>query len=70
MLTAGVVEVLASGKYLHRLRPGTGRQFQQSRMQALVQEQVRRQYVIHLLINILPPIRRCADRQRPRAIRR
>jgi len=38
MFAAGVVKVLACGKDLHRLRPGTGGEFQQPRVQALVQE--------------------------------
>jgi hypothetical protein len=43
MLAAGVVEVLARGKNLHRLRSPLAGKLQQSGVQALVQEQVRGQ---------------------------
>jgi hypothetical protein len=41
MFAAGVVEVLAGGKYLDRLRAGAGSQFEQAGVQALFEEQVR-----------------------------
>ncbi len=47
VLAAGVVEVLARGKNLHRLRAGAVGELKQSGMKALVQEQVRGQNAQH-----------------------
>ena len=38
VLAAGVVEVLARGKDLHRLRAGAGRELKQARVQTVIQE--------------------------------
>jgi hypothetical protein len=43
MFAAGVVEVLSGGKDFYALRARPGSEFQQSRVQALVEEQVRGQ---------------------------
>ena len=43
MFAAGVVEVLAGGKDLHRFSAGAGSQLKQAWVQALLEEQVRRQ---------------------------
>jgi hypothetical protein len=43
MFAAGVIEVLPGGKDFHALRARSGGEFQQTWMQALVEEQVRRQ---------------------------
>jgi hypothetical protein len=43
MFTAGVVEMLAGGKDLHRLSAGAGSQVEQPWVQALFEKQVRRQ---------------------------
>ena len=43
MLAAGVVEVLAGGKDLDRLRAGAGGELQQAGMQPLIHEQMRGQ---------------------------
>ena len=61
VLAAGVVEVLAGGKDLHRLRTGTGGEFQQPGMQALVKKQMRRQDAQHGQGN--PPRRDWYERQ-------
>ena len=50
MLAAGVVEVLARGKDLHRLRAGALRELKQARMQTVIQKQMSRQNAQHLYV--------------------
>ena len=49
LLAAGVVEVLARGEDLHRLRAGALRELKQPRVQTVIQEQVSRQNAQHFL---------------------
>ncbi len=50
LLAAGVVEVLARGKNLHRLRAGALRELKQARMQTVIQKQMSRQNAQHLCV--------------------
>ncbi len=48
VLAAGVVEVLARGKDLHRLRAGALRKLKQAGVQTMIQEQMSRKNAQHL----------------------
>ena len=50
VLAAGVVEMLARGKNLHRLRAGALRELKQARMQTVIQKQMSRQNAQHLCV--------------------